>query len=142
MRTRLLIVPAVCVAAALAVCTTGCGKKQDYSVSGQMDALTHEDPDVRSTAATVLGKYGADAKEAVPGLVALLKDKDKHVRRSAAYALARFGKDASDAIPGLKEALRDEDPKVREAATYALKEIQNPRSKKQSDKKENKRGGK
>jgi HEAT repeat protein len=142
MRTRLLIVPAVCVAVVLTVCTAGCGKKPDYSVTGQNNALTDEDPDVRSTAATVLGQYGAEAKEAVPGLVAALKDKDKHVRRSAAYALARIGQDARDAIPGLKEALRDEDPKVREAAAHALKEIQNPRPKKQSGKKDNKKAGK
>jgi HEAT repeat protein len=124
----------------------GCSrKKPDYSVAGQMKALKDDDPDVRNTAATVLGRYGAEAKEAVPALVESLKDKDKHVRRSAAYSLARFGRDANDAIPALKESLQDEDPKVREAAAYAIKEIQNPHPKPKSEKggkKENPKGSK
>src|SRR5215207_8890844 len=127
MRTRILIALAACAAAALTVRVVGCGhKKPDYSVAAQTQSLTDDNPDVRETAATVLGKYGTEAKEAVPALAAALKDKDKHVRRSAAYALARIGRDASDAIPSLKEALNDPDPKLREAAAYALKEIQNP----------------
>ena len=141
MRTRLLIVLAVCVAIVLAIYLIGCGrKKPDYSVSSQTKALADDNPDVRSTAATVLGTYGPEARDAVPALVAALQDKDKHVRRSAAYALARIGPDARDAIPSLKEALKDPDPKLREAAAYAIKEIQNPTPKKHSDKKDKKKG--
>jgi HEAT repeat protein len=120
----------------LAVLAAGCGRKKgDYSVPAMTRSLTDKDPDVRSTAATVLGKYGPEAREAVPALTAALKDDDKDVRRATAYALARIGRDARDAIPSLKETLRDKDPKVREAAAYALKEIQNPSPKQQSHKK-------
>ena len=139
MRTRLLIVLAVCVVIVLTVYLIGGHKKPDYSVSSQMKALTDDNPDVRSTAATVLGQYGPEAKEAVPALIAALKDKDKHVRRSAAYALARIGTDASEAIPSLREALKDPDPKLREAVAYAIKEIQNPTTK-HADKKGKKKG--
>jgi HEAT repeat protein len=128
MRTLILV--------CLAVFVSGCGsKKQDYSVPGLIKSLTHKDPDVRSTAATGLAKYGPQAPEAVPALTAALKDEDKHVRRAVIYALAAIGRDARDAIPGLKETLKDKDPKVREAAAFALKEIQNPSPKRQSHKK-------
>jgi HEAT repeat protein len=139
MRTRPLNFLPTCLVTALVLSGPGCGsKKPDYSVSGQMENLKHEDPDLRSTAATVLGNYGVEAKEAVPGLIELLKDPDKHVRRSAVYALARFGRDATDALPALKEALKDPDLKVREGAAYAIKEIQNPTPKPKSEKKKGK----
>jgi HEAT repeat protein len=120
----------------LAVLAAGCGsKQQDYSVQGQIEGLKHKDPDIRSTAATVLGKYGAEAKEAVPALTATLKDEDKHVREAAAYALAGIGRDAREALPALKEALKDRDPQVRAAAAHAVKAIQNPGVTQQSKKK-------
>jgi HEAT repeat protein len=127
MRTHILICVAVLVA--------GCSKKQDYSVPGLIKSLQDKDADIRCTAATVLGKYGAEAKEAVPALIGALKDEDKYVRMAAAYSLARMGRDAQEALPALKEVSRDKEPKVREAAAYALKEIQNPTPKKPKPKK-------
>jgi HEAT repeat protein len=127
MRTPILV--------CLAILVAGCGTKQDYSVPGLIKSLADKDPDVRCTAATVLGKYAPEATEAVPALTAALKDEDKHVRKAAAYSLARFGRDAKDAIPALKETLRDKDPKVHEAAAYAIKEIQNPSPTQTSQKK-------
>ena len=119
MRTLILV--------CLAVLVAGCGpKKQDYSAPGLIKSLKDKDPDVRSTAATALGKYAPAAKEAVPPLTDALKDEDKHVRKAACYSLARFGRDARDALPALKQTLQDKDQKVRDAAAYALKEIQNP----------------
>ena len=117
---------------------TGCDlsdKAIDYARQGQIKALQDKDPDVRCTAATVLGKYGPEAKEAVPALTAALKDEDKHVREAVAYALGRIGPDARDAIPSLKETLKDKNAPVRQAAAYALKEIQHPTPKKPADKK-------
>lgn len=134
MRTPILV--------CLAVLAAGCGsKKRDYSVPAMIKSLTDKDPEVRSTAATVLGKYGPQAREAVPALIAALRDDDKHVRKATVYALAKIGRDARDAIPTLKETLRDKEPKVREAAAYALKEIQNPSPKQPSNKKKEKKKG-
>ena len=104
--------------------TAGCGKNEDYSVNGLDEKLKSPDPNVRYEAARKLGKYGAEAKGAVPDLVAALKDPDETVRMGAAYALGDIGREASEALPALKQALNDKDRGVREAAAYALKRVQ------------------
>jgi HEAT repeat protein len=104
----------------------GCGKGEDkaYTVSGLLEMLKDQDPKVRYTAVSHLGKFGPTAKEAVPALTATLKDPDTSVRIGATYALARIGPDAEAAVPALKDALKDKDREVREGAAYALKQIQ------------------
>jgi hypothetical protein len=120
------------VAVLLPLCSTGCrGKKIDYSVSGLILALKDKDPDVRCTAATNLGKYGAEAREAVPALTEALADQDKHVRVAAAYSLGRIGPAATDAVPALREAVKDKDQRLQQAATHALQQILDPKPKSQ-----------
>jgi HEAT repeat protein len=60
---------------------------------------------------------GAEAKEAVPALIAALKDQDGVVRSSAADALGRMG---GEAVPALIAALKDQDGVVRRFAADAL----------------------
>jgi len=102
----------------------GCGKKEDYSVNGLTQKLESSDPNTRYEAARKLGKYGAEAKDAVPKLIEMLKDPDANVRMGAAYALGDIGREAQSALPALKQALKDKDRSVGEAATYARKRIQ------------------
>ena len=78
--------------------------------------LKYETPDVRSTAAEVLG-YNGD-KSAIPALIEELKDRDKTVRWHAVRALEVIG--AKSAVPALIEALKDSDKTVRWRAASAL----------------------
>jgi HEAT repeat protein len=111
---------------AIILVTAGCEKTEakTYSVSGLLDMLKGKDPKARYTAVSHLGKYGPEAKGAVPAIADALKDPDASVRIGAAYALARIGLDAEAAVPALKNALKDKDRKVRAGAAYALKQIQ------------------
>jgi HEAT repeat protein len=108
------------------VLVAGCGRdhQKDYSVAAMIQDLKHPDPDVRYTATEVLGKYGPEAKEAVPALIQALKDPNRNVRIGATYALAELGADAKDAVPALKTALKDREKDVRDGAAYSLKRIQ------------------
>src|SRR5215475_7338731 len=76
-------------------------------VMGLLSDLKSKDPDVRRTAATELGKLGAEAKPAVDALVRALKDEDVFVRRFSAQALGEIGPEAGGAVPALSAALRD-----------------------------------
>jgi HEAT repeat protein len=106
---------------------------------------------VRRAAAHVLGKYGAAASAAVPGLismldketergeamralksigvhnvpdlVAMLSMRDPRVRSFACDSLGTLGPEAKDAAPKLHE-LAEQDGAVRESARAALKKIE------------------
>ncbi|MDQ3624446.1 MAG: HEAT repeat domain-containing protein, partial [Verrucomicrobiota bacterium] len=94
--------------------------------------LTGADLTARRDAGYQLGKFGADAKDAVPALIKALDDPDKQVWSYAAAALAAIGPDAADAIPALLENLnsrkargqrpRDKDQALFRSA-YALTQI-------------------
>ncbi len=64
-------------------------------------------PEVRWTAAELLGKMGSAAEEAGPTLLAALHDPDPHVVAVAAAALPKVGVPAEEAVPALIEMLRD-----------------------------------
>ena len=85
-----------------------------------------EHPAFRTEAANVLGKMGADAKQAVPDLVEALGDKQESVRLAAAQALAEIGAEAKPAVPVLIKLLSGPDLQLRRAAARALahKELQ------------------
>ena len=67
------------------------------AVPALIAALKDEDADVRRSAATALGKIGAEAKEAIPSLTDALKDEDADVRNNAAEALSKIGAKAKEA---------------------------------------------
>ena len=80
------------------------------------------------SAATALGSFGPEAKEALPELIACLAwvgddDDTWSLRRSAALALGRIGPDAKLAIPALRALLQSENPDIRDAARVALVQI-------------------
>jgi HEAT repeat protein len=83
----------------------------------------HRQPDetrARIQAAAVLGRLGADGKEAVPALIEAMKAKDPGVRGMAAVALGRMGDAARPALVALDRALGDPSQRVRVAAALAV----------------------
>jgi HEAT repeat protein len=83
-----------------------------------------KDKELRSQAAVLLGRLGADSKAAVPALVESLKDEDRdEVRRDVILALAAIGPDAKAAASALVEDLGHENPRVQVSVTFALGKI-------------------
>jgi HEAT repeat protein len=98
-------------------------RQVDYSVASLVKTLKEDkDPNMRYWAAESLGKFGPEARSAVPDLIEALKDESKMVRMGAAYALGEIG--STDATTALQEATKDPEQEVRAAATSALKQIQ------------------
>jgi HEAT repeat protein len=75
------------------------------AVPALIEVLTHQKPQVRSTAADALGHIGPEASAAAPHLIRLLKDNDRNVRYHAVRALHTFAQQAKPAIPALTEVI-------------------------------------
>lgn len=71
------------------------------------DALSDEDPTIRSRVAFILGKIGALAKPAIPALTDALTDSEVNVRRNSAEALGEIGEDDPIAVARLTAAMSD-----------------------------------
>ena len=69
------------------------------------------------------GRWGPEAREAVPALIEALSDKAPKVRRTAASTLGRIGPDAKAALPSLRILLQDEDRAVRIAAGEGVEKV-------------------
>jgi HEAT repeat protein/cyclophilin family peptidyl-prolyl cis-trans isomerase len=85
--------------------------------------LEDEDAEVRSRAATALGRVRSEA--AVDGLVRSLKDSSPDVRSSAAFALGQIGSPA--AFKPLMRGLTDKSAEVRLVAAEALGKLKSPK---------------
>lgn len=85
--------------------------------------LRHEDPQVRSRAASVIWGMGVNGRAAAPNLAALLSDPQGDVRVAAAMALENMGREARVAVPELIRALDDSEGSVRMWAVKALGRI-------------------
>src|SRR5262245_11002688 len=116
---------------AFQIATTGCRdpRRVEYSVPSLVTTLKEDkDPNMRYWAAESLGKFGPEARSAVPDLITALKDENKMVRMGAAYALGSIG--SADAATALQEAGKDPEKEVRDAAATALKQVQQKGKKK------------
>ncbi|MCE5208787.1 MAG: HEAT repeat domain-containing protein [Chloroflexi bacterium] len=78
------------------------------TIPSVIEALQDTNPDVRESAAQVLGEFGPDAVSAVPKLTQLLQDTDEDVRRAAAYALKNTGDPDGTALTELKKIAKNE----------------------------------
>jgi len=87
------------------------------------ELLRHEDPQVRSRAASVIWGMGVNGRVAAPNLAALLSDPQGDVRVAAAMALENMGREARVAVPELIRALDDPEGSVRMWAVKALGRI-------------------
>ncbi len=92
-------------------------------IQGWLVQLQDEEPSLRLLAAAGLSRLGAQAREAVPALVACLKDENVHVRKMAALGLGEMATPLGVVVPALFEALTDPDGGVRRRAGVALSEI-------------------
>jgi HEAT repeat protein len=72
-------------------------------VPSLVKVLTHQQSDVRASAADALGHIGIAASDAVADLMALLSDQDRQVRYHAVRALHELGPKAKLAVPVLSE---------------------------------------
>ncbi len=120
------------------------------NLAKHIEALSNEDPAVRSDAADALGMLGESAADAVTKLSETLRDDYEPARLNAAYALGAIGEPAvstlidkledengatrrmaayglaavgEPAVPVLCEAMEHENEEVRHQATYALAQI-------------------
>lgn len=93
-----------------------------------MSTLRGNDASLASSAITILGTLGSDAKNAVPDLVKIIESKKEYsrvkggaspveVRDTATIALTRIGKNA---VPNLKRVLSSPDKSTRHRALFAL----------------------
>jgi HEAT repeat protein len=93
------------------------------AVAPLIEALAHEQPEVRAAVANALGYIGpAAAGKSLPHLVKLLKDDDHDVRYCAVRALDMFNQNAAPAIPDLIELMHDSSQRelARQWAIMAL----------------------
>lgn len=72
-----------------------------------INALKHEDEDVRGRAALALGKIGPNAEPAIPMLAKAINDPSLKVRASAAHALGRIPGAGPVAVPALIKCVDD-----------------------------------
>ncbi len=125
-------------------------QKANGNLTTHIEALSNEDPSVRSDAADALGMLGESAADAIPLLSDALSDDHEPVRLNAAYAIGAMGEPAvsalidklheengtvqrmaayglaavgAPAVSSLCEALEHENDEVRHQATYALAQI-------------------
>ena len=78
--------------------------------------LNHTDPARRLSAAACLGRMGARAEIAVPGLIKCLQDDHAHIRKMAALSLGDIGGPVGLVVSALLTALADSDAGVRRFA--------------------------
>ncbi|MGL5062020.1 MAG: HEAT repeat domain-containing protein, partial [Microcoleus sp.] len=90
------------------------GAEAKNAVPQLIPLLQDSDADVRSNAATALGRIGAEAKTTVPRLIPLLQDSHPLVRINAAFALGEIGAEAKNAVSQLTPLLQDSNADVRE----------------------------
>jgi len=90
--------------------------RSDCAVDALINALNHENSDVRSSAALALAKIGSE--RAVDAVINALNYENSDVRRSAASALGEIGSER--AVDAVIDALNDENYDVRWRAAYAL----------------------
>jgi HEAT repeat protein len=93
--------------------------RSEKTIPGLLQALEHQDYDVRRSAAYSLGQL--QSKAAIPALLQALEHQDYFVHRSAIDSLGQLQSEA--AIPTLLQALEHQDSSTRRMAAEALGKI-------------------
>ena len=87
---------------------------------------THAEPDVRLTAAELLGKMGPEAHAASDDLIAATTDSDPHVRALAAVAIPAVNTPPDEGIPPLVTMLNSEHAAIAARAISVYREDAKP----------------
>lgn len=100
------------------------GAPSPADLSALVDLLSDSNDDVAYWAATLIGRLGEHAAEAVPALAAALDPtRAGNVRQRSAWALGRIGPAAAPASASLEASAAGEDVRLARLAQRALKEI-------------------
>jgi HEAT repeat protein len=95
----------------------------DEAIDVLVEALEHENPEIRHRSAEILGDIGDE--RAVKPLINALKDKKSSVQWRAGEAIKKLG---TPSVIYLIDALDDEDENVRSRSAWALGEIRDKRA--------------
>ena len=95
----------------------------DPAVPYLIEALEHDNREIREQAAYQLGSLRASPELAVPVLARALDDEFEDTRQWAAWSLGLMGPDAAGAVEDLRASLTDPEPWVRRNAAEALGKI-------------------
>jgi len=95
----------------------------DRIISGLIECLPEEDPEVRQLAAGLLEEAGKRAEPAVHELTLRLTAEDRSVVVTAMFALKRLAPFARSAIPALKELMANHEPHLRIVAAGTIGKI-------------------
>lgn len=90
--------------------------RSDIAVPALMREMEKPRSPVREEAMEAVAEFGADAKPAIPHLVAALKDESDHIKRAAAISLWRIERNAERVLPVFMEQLKLQN---RNGAHYA-----------------------
>jgi HEAT repeat protein len=88
-----------------------------------IQAITHEDREVRSIAIHALRAIGASATSAVPALKLALRDSDPEIRCEVVITLGYLRDDPQAVVPLLTKSLQDVDYRCRMDAAVSLAEF-------------------
>ncbi|MDE0483007.1 MAG: HEAT repeat domain-containing protein [Candidatus Poribacteria bacterium] len=99
------------------------GQQANGNLAKHIEALSDEDPTVRSDAADELGLLGESAADAIPMLSETLRNNYEPARLNAAYTLGAIGEPA---VSALIEKLADENGPTRRMAAYGLAAVGEP----------------
>lgn len=94
--------------------------EESTDVKTYVKKLKDRDAGERLKAAEVLGRYGPDARSAIPDLAGALRDQDEGVRKAAAEALQQIGSVPLSQLAKVREALKDQSAEVRIAVIGIL----------------------
>ena len=95
--------------------------EESTDVKTYVKKLKDRDPGERLKAAEVLGRFGPDARSAVPDLAdTLLKDSDESVRKAVAESLQQIGSVPLSQLAKIRDALKDKNVDVRIAVIGIL----------------------
>lgn len=97
-------------------------KLGDKAIPALIEALKHENCNVRSGAADALGDIGTDSDEVIYALLEMLwnEDEEDGDNIAAAYALCRLHPGVKKVIPSIIIKLDDPDPIIRRRAAFTL----------------------
>jgi len=102
------------------------GHMGEKAVKPSIEALSHDEREVRFYAVQALGLNGAKARPAIPHLLQMLEDADENLRGNLAESLGRIGDERGEVAAALVKLLDDQESSVRASAVQGLGHLGGP----------------